>query len=431
MSEHLRRTLSIFEIILFSVGIIVGAGIYSLIGEAAGAAGNGVWLSVVFAGITTILTGISFAEMSSMFPQTTGYYMLLREAFREFEGKTWGFSVEWMMIAASIFAMATISIAFAQYLSFVFPVDTVLVSILLIVISGLISYIGIRESVKIALLLSIAEIAGLIIVIILGVFFTRTDFSKFTDFHSFKGVFLGASLIFFAYTGFELIPAEAEETKSSRKTVPKAIVISILISMTIYVLVSVAVMNMGDPSSLKDSLAPLSDILGPRFGTNISTVVWFSALLATAGTVIGVMVTSSRLIYGLARARMLPSNLSTIEHRHKTPYIAIVISVIFSSAIIFIFKNLTTAAELANLMNLVTFMLVNVSIVILRFYKPHLQRDFKVPFSISNIPILPIIATVLIGFIIYQFSAKTWLYGFGIIIIGMFIYGLVKNHIIE
>ncbi|MFH0711417.1 MAG: amino acid permease, partial [Candidatus Aenigmatarchaeota archaeon] len=92
MREKLRRSLSMFEIVFFSVSIIVGAGIYSLIGKAAGSAGNGVWLSVVFAGVTTILTGFCFAEMSSMFPKTTGYYMLLREAFREFEGKVWGFA---------------------------------------------------------------------------------------------------------------------------------------------------------------------------------------------------------------------------------------------------------------------------------------------------------------------------------------------------
>src|SRR3989344_1138575 len=134
MRERLRRTLSIFEIIFFSVSIIVGAGIYSLIGKAAGYAGNGVWISVVLAGAITILTGLSFAEMSSMFPKTTGYYMLLREAFREFEGKVWGFVVEWMIIVASVFAIATISIAFSEYLSSVFQIDTVLVSILLILI---------------------------------------------------------------------------------------------------------------------------------------------------------------------------------------------------------------------------------------------------------------------------------------------------------
>ena len=431
MREHLKRSLSLVEIIFFSVSIIVGAGIYSLIGLAAGFAGNGVWLSVVIAGITTILTGISFAEMSSMFPKTTGYYMLLREAFREFEGKTWGFTVEWMMIAASIFAMATISIAFSQYLSSVFPVDAVLVSILLIMVSGVISYIGIRESVKIALLLSLVEILGLVLVIILGIFFTKTDISKFSDFSSFRGVFVGASLIFFAYTGFELIPAETEETVSSRKVVPKAIVASIGISMVLYVLVSVAIMNMGDPKNISNSLAPLSEILKPRFGSTIASIVWISALFATASTVLGVMITSSRLIFGLAKSKMLPSSLSSIEHKHKTPYIAILISVIFASSIVYILKDLTSVAELANLMNLVAFMLVNVSIVILRFYKPHLERDFKVPFSIKNIPILPIIATVLIGFIIYQFTPKTWIYGAVIIIIGTVIYGLVKNHIIE
>ena len=420
-----------FEIVFFSVSIIVGAGIYSLIGKAAGSAGNGVWLSVVLAGIITILTGISFAEMSSMFPQTTGYYMLLREAFREFEGKVWGFTVEWMMIAASIFAMATISIAFGEYLSSVFSLDTTLVSILLIIVTGFISYIGIKESVKIALLMSLVEIIGLVVVIILGVFFTKTDVTKFTDFSSFRGVFIGASLIFFAYTGFELIPAETEETKSSRKVVPKAIVASILISMVIYVLVSVSIMNMADPKTLGDSHAPLSDILKGRFGSNVVTLVWISALFATSSTVLGVMITSSRLIYGLARAKMLPSSLSSIEHRYKTPYIAILISVIMSSSIVFILKDLTTAAELANLMNLVTFMLVNVSIVILRFYRPRIERDFKVPFSIGNVPILPIIATILIGFIIYQFTPKVWLYGAAIIIVGTFIYGLVRKHIIE
>lgn len=427
----MRRTLTMFEIVFFSVSIIVGAGIYSIIGKAASFSGNGVWLSVILAGVITIITGLSFAEMSSMFPKTTGYYILLREAFREFEGKVWGFAVEWMMIVASVFAIATISIAFSEYLYSVFQIDIVLVSILLILITGLITYIGIRESVTIALLMAVVEIGGLILVILLGAFLTKTDVTKFTDFSSFKGVFIGASLIFFAYTGFELIPAQAEETKSSRKNVPKAIVASIGISTLIYVLVSVSIMNIADPKSLGDSHAPLSDILKERFGDTAVKVVWISALFATASTVLGVMITCSRLIFGLARERMLPFSLSSIEHRHKTPYIAILITVISASAIVYVVRDLTRAAELANLMNLVTFLLVNISIVILRFYRPHIERDYKVPLSIKNIPILPIIGTIIIGFIIYQYSPTVLLYGTIIILVGTFVYGLVKNHIIE
>ncbi|MEM7825777.1 MAG: amino acid transporter, partial [Candidatus Aenigmatarchaeota archaeon] len=121
MPEVLKRALTFKDIVILGVAIIIGAGIYSIIGKAVGIAGYSVWVSVVFAGIVTCFTGLSFAEMTSIYPKTYGYFKLIRTALESMGGKVWGFVVQWILILACIFSIATISLAFGGYFSTFIP----------------------------------------------------------------------------------------------------------------------------------------------------------------------------------------------------------------------------------------------------------------------------------------------------------------------
>ncbi|MCS7106077.1 MAG: APC family permease [Candidatus Aenigmarchaeota archaeon] len=427
MPEGLKRALTFKDIVILGVAIIIGAGIYSIIGKAVGIAGYSVWISVIFAGIVTCFTGLSFAEMTSIYPKTYGYFKLIKTALESMGGKVWGFVVQWILVLACIFAIATISLAFGGYFSSFIYVDRVLAAILVILFSAFVSYIGIKESVSLTIIFSIVEILGLIVVIVLGIFFLRPDVKVLLEMNFDYNVIYASSLIFFAFTGFELIPAQAEETQKAERFVPKAIVTSILICTLIYCLVSIAVTNLLEPSLLETSQAPLVDAVSAKFGSNFGWFLWICAIISIVTTVLGVTITSSRLAYGLAKEKLFPVFLAKISKRFKTPSFSILTIALLSALSTFIIKDLKTTAEIANFLTILTFYLVNISVIVLRWTKPKIPRSFKVPFNFKNTPLPSLIASIFCMFLLFHFPFIIVFNSILIIVIGVVFYFLTRE----
>jgi len=196
MPEKLKRVLTLKEVIIFGVGIIIGAGIYSIIGKTAEVAGFGIWISVLIAGIITLFTGLSFAEMTSLYPKTSSYFKLLSHAFGRFEGKIWGFIIEWFLVLASIFSIAAVSIAFGGYFSSFFNVQPILAALGIILFSSLVSYFGIKESVITTIMFTLIEVLGLIIIIVLGILLAKPSSEFLISFRLDYNIFYAATLIF-------------------------------------------------------------------------------------------------------------------------------------------------------------------------------------------------------------------------------------------
>jgi APA family basic amino acid/polyamine antiporter len=427
MPETLKRALSFKDIVILGVAIIIGAGIYSIIGKAAGIAGHSVWVSVVFAGIVTCFTGLSFAEMTGIYPKTYGYFKLIKTALESMGGKVWGFVVEWILVLACIFSIATISIAFGGYFSAFVSVDKTLAAILIIIFSAFVSYIGVKESVGITMIFSLVEILGLIAVIILGIFFLKPDVQVLLKVSFDYNVFYAASLIFFAFTGFELIPAQAEETEKAEKFIPKAIVASILICTLIYTLVSIAVINLIEPNLLASSEAPLVDAISNKFGSNFGWFLWVCAIISIISTVLGVVITSSRLVYGLGKERLFPKFFSKVSKRFKTPSFAIIMVAFISAFSAFLIKDLKTVAEIANFLTILTFYLVNISVIVLRWIKPKIPRSFKVPINVKNTPLPSLIASIFCMFLLFHFPFIIIFNGAFVVAIGIIFYFLTRE----
>ncbi len=428
--SRLKRILTLSDLVIFGIGVIVGAGIYSIIGLAAGIAGYGVWLSVLVAGVVTILTGLSFAEMAGIYPKTDSYYRLLKSAFYFLKGKVWGFCVEWLLILASIFAIATVSMAFAGYFTSLFQTNSLVVSVSLIALASIITFVGIKTSINTVKIFMLVEMAGLFIIILSGLVLAKPNLENFTNFTLDRNIFLAAALIFFAYTGFEFIPSEAEESKRPKKYVPEAIIIAIIVSMALYVLVALAVTNVMDPSELGKSNAPLVDVARNSVGGMAPLLLWVSAIAATSSTVLGMVVAASRLIYGLGREKLLPAVFGRVHRKFNTPHISISIVGALSILIVVLVRDLTTTAEIANLVTLVTFLLINSSVVILRFHRPNIPRSFKVPLAVKNIPLLSVFATVLCYFMIVQYPQQIIFYGLEFFAAGIIFYYAFKKHFI-
>ncbi len=212
----LKRSLSLWQLTLMSVGIILGAGIYVILGEAAGLSGNCIWLSFIIAAIVAALTVFSYAELSSRFPKAGAEYVYVENSF----GNRAAWIVAWLLLAGSVFGGATVAMGFAQYFSAIFHTDILIISLIILGIIGIILIAGIQQTAKITILFTTIEIAGLVLVIFIGLpYIGSVNYLEAAQ--GLKGVIEAGVLIFFGYLGFEGITRLAEETKKPREKHPQ------------------------------------------------------------------------------------------------------------------------------------------------------------------------------------------------------------------
>ena len=239
----LKKQLGFLPVMLSGIGIILGAGIYALIGKAAGVAGYGVWLSFVLAAIVAGFTGLSYAELSSMIPKAGAEFHYAKKAF----GKSIGFFTAWLLVLAGFISAATVALGFGGYLQAFAGIPLIAGAIALLIACTIIIYFGIRQSTGIASVFTIIEAAGLLIIIAIGLplLFSPAIIGKVFDFGSFSMQFIvqAAALIFFAYIGFEEIARLAEETKDAERNIPKALLISIIKVFVLQLVVAVIGQN--------------------------------------------------------------------------------------------------------------------------------------------------------------------------------------------
>lgn len=394
----LKRELGLFQTTVCGVGIIVGAGIYVLIGIAAGYAGNAVWLSFLLASILAVLTGLGYAELSSFFKSDAGEYDYTKEAFNSKIAKMIGL----LVIFTGVTTSATVALGFGGYFNNLTSLPIVLGAITLLFVMSYVNFKGIKESSFLNVIFTFLEIAGLIFVILIGIkFIGKTNYFQFTN--GLTGVFKATALAFFAYTGYETIVKLTEETKNPTKTIPKAIILSIIITSVLYVLVALAAVSIVGWHTLSESKAPIADVVKGAFGSGfpiLITVILLIALASTSNTVLMALLTTSRTIYGMAEKRSLPTKLSHVGKKNRTPWLAIILTFIGAAAFAMI-KNIEFIANLSNIFIFLTFATINASLIILRYKKPNIKRKFKVPFNIGKFPVLIFLGVLVSLFMLY------------------------------
>lgn len=380
-SGKLSRELSLFQVTVAGAGIILGAGIYALIGVAAGITGNSIWLAFLIAAAISALTGLSYAELSSVFHKDAGEYDYVAAAFN----KKIGFLIGILVVLSGFFGAATVAIGFGGYLSNLLNLPLLYYAAFLILVCSAINYFGIRTSARVITAFTFIEAAGLLIIILIGLkSFGGVDYLEMPN--GYTGLFEAAALVFFAYTGFEAIVKLSEEAKNPAKTIPKAIVYSVGITTVLYVLVSISAISILDWQKLSSSTAPLADVAAVSFGGVAFLALAVIALFSTSNTVLMLVVTTSRMVYGMAERKAFPGFLARVNDRYKTPIYAILLTGIISILLLSI-ESLETIAYLTNFSLFATFALINLSVIVLR-YKSKAKRAFKVPLNIGNFPVL-------------------------------------------
>lgn len=419
---ELKRELGLLEVTLSGVGIILGAGIYALIGKAAGLAGNSVWISFGISALVAVFTGLSYAELSSMFPKASAEHEYTLKAF----GKRMAFIIGWLIILSGVIGASTVALGFGGYFSSFFNISIIASAFVLIIVLTLLLFYGIKETAWFAIVATLIETSGLILIIWMGLpYLGKVDYFEMPS--GWTGVFQASALVFFAYTGFESIVKLSEETKDPEKTVPKGLILAIAISIVLYVLVAISAVSVMGWENIAKSDAPFADLAYSVFGNDAFTLLTVIALFSTANTVLLMMLGSSRIIYGMADSFTLPNILAKVHISRRTPWVAIAATT--AASLLFIFAgDIVFVANVANFTLFVTFFVINAALIFLRFKEPGTKRPFVVPFTIWRVPVLPLFGIIFCVFMLVQLELTVLLVGTGLVVLGLLLSFLkVKN----
>ncbi len=441
----LARDLGLFDATMIGVGAMIGAGIFVLTGIAAGQAGPASILAFALNGAVTLLTAFAYAELASAIPRAGGGYSFVRLAF---PGAV-GFTAGWMLWFAYTVACSLYVLGFAGYfweffLKYVPGVASGAFGLLghngaILIVTLLIGVFFIRLNVRGAEVAGRAENALTVSkLLVLGVFilfglrqvFGEPDAAaeQFVPFFPFGagGVLVAMGLTFIAFEGYDLIATVAEEIKEPEKNIPKATFIALAMTVTMYLLilfVSLGAVSGDQPSWQflgeygETAIVRAAEDFMPAIGV---AVIVFGGLLSTASALNATVMAASRVAFSMGRDRLLPKEMSAIDPARRTPRIAILVT-----GAILILMALTMPIEAvgsaASLIFLLTFALVNLSVIALRRKMPELERRYKVPFY----PVVPVLGVVLNVFLaIYQFNFQplAWYVTAGWIVLGLFLY---------
>jgi basic amino acid/polyamine antiporter, APA family len=412
-SRKLKRSIGLWSAVAINVGAIIGGGIFVVTGIVAGYAGSALVVSMVIAGIIAFITAWSFAKLTAWQPVEGGVYEYGRQLVSPFAG----FLAGWMWLVANTFTGAAVSLGFAYYLSTAFPsLPTGLVSAgLCLGFTGL-NLVGAKESTRVNNVLVTIKLVVLAFFVAFGVLHVNSgNFSPFVPLSS--GVLYGTFFIFFAYGGFARVSVIAEEVKDAKRNVPRALLLSLGISMLVYVLVGLVAVGLLGPVGLAHSSSPLSSAIGTTGNSLAVQIISVGGLVATASVLLTAILGVSRMAYSMARRNDLPAALARLHNRFLTPYYAIVTSGVLM-AVLVLFVDLTRVVAISTFA-----LLFNYSITNIAAYK--LKNGGKQQNKVW--PLLGLSTCLLLLAFIFLASTDAWIIGTVFLAFGAAYYAVRKK----
>jgi amino acid transporter len=396
VEPSLHRVMGPWLLLLFIVGDILGTGIYALTGKVANLVGGAVWLPFMMAFVVALLTAFSYLELVTKYPRAAGAALYTHRAF----GIHFiTFIVAFAVMSSGITSASTASRAFAANFSDAFGLDLAggigitLVALLFMAAVALVNLRGVGESVKLNVVLTCVELTGLLIIIFIGLWAIgagQGDVSRVLEFKTAEGAsavwsaIAATTLAFFAMVGFEDSVNMAEETKDPIRTFPKILLLGLLITGTIYLLVSISAITLVPPNELGEGETPLLKVVeagAPGFPLEL---FGFITMFAVANSALINMLMASRLVYGMSREHVLPPVLGKVHAVRRTPYIAITFTTLLAVALITFVGEVPALGGTTALLLICVFTIVNVAVLVLR--KDTVEHEhFRTP---TVIPVL-------------------------------------------
>ncbi len=363
-SPRLARRLNLVLLTLYGLGTTVGAGIYVLVGKVAGRAGLYAPVSFILAALLAAFTAAAYAELSARYPRSAGEAVYVREGFGRPGLAT---IVGGLVVITGTISSAALVVGFAGYFGQLITVPASVATIGLVVVLALLAIWGISESVTIAATVTVVEVGGLLLVVWAGrdaLSDPSMAFELLTpafDMSIWTGIVAGSFLAFFAFIGFEDMVNVAEEVKNPTRTLPRAIVLTLIVTTVLYVAVAMVAVATLVPSELALADAPLVAVYERASAGDGTVIVMIGTLAVVNGALIQVIM-ASRVIYGMAAQGWLPGALARINRRTRTPVLAstAVSGVVLGLALLFDVERL---AEATTMVTLAVFTTINASLV--------------------------------------------------------------------
>ena len=449
---RLKKSLSALDLTVFGVGVVIGAGIFTLTGRAAHeVAGPAIVVSFVVAAIACALAALCYAEFASTVPVSgsayTFSYSSLGELFAWIIG--WDLILE-MFLGASVVAqgwsaylgtlMAQLGAPIPAAIGYGGTVD--LMAILLVLVLGGLMTFGIKESLRVNLVLVAVKIFIVLFVIIAGLLFVNpANWSPFVpeaapreaasglsqpllQFLSgiepmafgIGGIFAGAAVVFFAYIGFDVVATTAEETRNPQRDMPIGIIASLAICTVLYCAVAFVVTGMVPYEDL-DPAAALANAFAFHGQAWMATLISAGAVAGLTTVVLTLLIGATRIIFAMSRDGLLPIRLAKVHPRFRTPWvISILVTIVV--AVVAGFTPIGLLEEMVNIGTLSAFVLVAVGVIVLRRRRPDLPRSFRVPLN----PWLPALSAILSLYLMLNLTVETWLRFLIWLVLGFVIY---------
>ena len=367
----LSRVISLPLLVLYGLGVTIGAGIYVLVGETAAQAGMYAPMSFVFAAVVMAFSAGTFAELTVRFPQSAGEAIYVKEGLRS-EGLS--LLTGGIVLMSATVAAATITLGGTGYVLELLglPREVVIVSIVLLM--GGIAAWGVKESVIFAAVFTVLEILGLLVIIAAG-FWTPPDLlmrlpevvPPIGDTAALAAIFTTSLIAFFAFIGFDDVVNLVEETKNPARTMPLAIFIVLVVATALYFMVTAVAVLTVPLEDLGASQAPIG-LLFERLTGSSPLMITLIAIVATLNGIVIQIVMAARVLYGLGKKGSIPAFFARIHPKTHTPMLSTVLVTVVILALALFFP-IGKLAETTTQFILVVFTLVNLSLVVLKIRK--------------------------------------------------------------
>ena len=420
----LKRGIGGGLLLVFILGDVLGAGVYALMGELAGEAGGMTWVPILVALVMALLTAGSYAELVTKYPKAGGAAVFAQRAFKR---PVVAFLVGYCMLCAGIVSVAGLAVAFAgDYLATFVALPVPLVAAVFLALVAALNLRGIQESVRSNLVMTAIEVTGLVLVVVVAAVALAGgtgDIGRVMEAPAVDApvlALLGAALLaFYSFVGFETSANVAEEVKDVSRVYPRALFGALLAAGAVYLLVALGSSALLAPEELADSSGPLLDVVR---ASGVAVPDWAFSLVALVAIANGALLTSimsSRLAYGMADQRLLPTVLSRLLPGRRTPWVAIVATTGLS-ILLAIIGSLQTLAETVVLFLLVVFVSTNAAALVLRKDRVE-HKHSHVP---AVVPVLGVISCIVLA---TQQSGPVWLLGGVLLAIGAVLYLVMRG----
>jgi amino acid transporter len=397
----LRRRLGLPLLVLYGTGITIGAGIYVLIGAVAGHAGVYAPWSFVLAALVMAFTVASYAELSTRFPVSAGEAAYVREAFRS---RLLSRLTGLLTIVIGVIASSAVTLGSAGYIGQFADLPQSLIVVVVVVALGAVAAWGILESVLLASVFTLIEVGGLLVIIAAAIHADLPFVSTLAqplppNAAALSGIAFASLLAFFAFVGFEDLANVVEEAKTPHRDIPRAMVLTLVISTILYVTIAAIAVSAVSVERLSSSPAPLSLVFREVAGVSPATISVI-AIVATLNTILAQMTMAARVVYGMSRQGDLPGFAGRVHPRTATPLLATAF-IAAATIVLALTVSLERLAEGTSVATLVVFALVNLALLRLRHRRvlthgPHVRVPLWVP-AAGFVTCVAMIASALLG----------------------------------